>query len=183
MHVLIKLKDFILRTLEWVLVVTYIVFEQLIWETFVEPIARVIKQYTPLQKLALWINTQNSYLVLGIFVLLFAFVEALGIYAGITFFSGNIALALGIYAAKIPVATFSFWLFGATKAKLLHFKWFAYVYFKIMYLIDTIQELPVYIDAKVRIEHFKTYIRHLKSQQGGFLERLKQLYKKLLIKR
>ena len=182
MHIYSRLKSTFISIIQWIIVLIYIIFEQLIWEIFVEPIVGIIKQFAPLKKFALWIDKRHKYMVLSIFIFLFILVEILGIYAGVSLISGQIALALILYLTKLPVATFTFWLFGISKKKLLTFTWFARIYFFIMHIIDNIKSFHVYIEAKRKIIAFKAYINTLRKHENTFLSHLNALYRKILKK-
>ncbi len=61
-------------------------------------------------------------------MVLFLFVELLGIYAAILFFQAKIFLAIFVYLLKLPLAIFILWFFDITKDKLMQFRWFEYLY-------------------------------------------------------
>jgi hypothetical protein len=116
-----------------------------------------------------------------------AFVEILGIYAGILFVSGQMLLGLMLYASKIPIAAFTFWMFRVTEAKLMQFGWFRWLYEKIMVAIDWLKSLEIYQRTMHRLkktkEKLKGWIADFKatyfSQESRFIKRIKRLYRKI----
>ena len=92
------------------LVLIYILFEELVWEKTAKPIVRFISKFVLkfdiFEKLILKIDNLGSYWILSIFMVLFLFVELLGIYAAILFFQAKIFLAIFVYLLKLPLAIF-----------------------------------------------------------------------------
>lgn len=126
------LKNKFISLLQLLLVITFIIFEELIWEGIAKPIYEAIHSLKILQKIETKLQHINAYVILVIFVLLLATVEIFGIYAGILFVSGQVLLGLSLYLSKIPIAAFTFWLFRVTEDKLMQFRWFKWLYEKMM---------------------------------------------------
>ena len=122
--------------LQLILVIIYILFEELIWEGIAKPIYEAIHALQILQKIETKLQTVNATVILGIFVVLLTIVEAFGIYAGMLFVSGQVVLGLTLYISKIPIAAFTFWLFRVTEDKLMQFGWFKWMYEWIMKAIE-----------------------------------------------
>ncbi|EIF50303.1 hypothetical protein [Sulfurovum sp. AR] len=169
--------------LQLLLVVTYIIFEELIWEGIAKPIYEAIHALKILQRIEVKLEHLNPSMILVIFILLFAIVEAFGIYAGMLFVSGQMLLGLVLYISKIPIAAFTFWLFRITEDKLMQFGWFKWVYEWIMKVIDWIKSSEMHqktmeylLQIKMRIKAFK---EKYFSGKSLFIEKIKQLYKTL----
>jgi hypothetical protein len=181
---LITIKNKLISFLQLLLVIIYILFEELIWEGIAKPIYEAIHSLKILQKLEEKLQTVNASVVLGLFVFLLTLVEVFGIYAGILFVSGQVGLGLTLYIAKIPVAAFTFWLFRVTEEKLMQFSWFKWLYDKLISGIDWLKSREIYMSTMKKLklvkEQIKVSYRAFKekyfSKESPFISRLKQLY-------
>ena len=162
------------------LVITYIIFEELIWEGIAKPIYEVIHGLRILQKIETKLDTVSPSIVLFIFVVLLVIVEAAGIYAGMLFVSGQVFIGLVLYISKIPIAAFTFWLFRVTEDKLMQFGWFKWLYDWIMRAIDWIKSSEIHQKTIAYLVLIKTRIKALKEKyfagKSPFIEKMKQLY-------
>ncbi|WP_294956257.1 hypothetical protein, partial [Sulfurovum sp.] len=140
----------ILILLQFLLVLTFILFEELIWEGIAKPLYTFVHSLKVLQKVEVWLHGVNASVILVIFVLMLVSVELLGIYAGVLFVSGQILLGIMLYISKIPIAAFTFWMFRVTEDKLMRFGWFKWIYGKIMAFIDWIKTLDIYRDTMTK---------------------------------
>ena len=167
------------------LVIIYIIFEELIWEGVAKPIYEAIHSLKILQKVEVKLQTVNTTVILIIFVILLTIVEAFGIYAGMLFVSGQVLLGLTLYISKIPIAAFTFWLFRVTEDKLMQFTWFKWLYDWIMKGIDWLKSREMYIKTMERLKKVKKSIKESMkafkakyfSQKSSFMEKIKHLYK------
>ena len=167
-----------------ILVIIYIIFEELIWEGIAKPVYTFVHSLKMLQKVEAKLQHVNPSVVLVIFVVLFVIVEAFGIYAGMLFVSGQVFLGLTLYISKIPIAAFTFWLFRVTEDKLMQFGWFKWVYDWIMKAIDWLKSCEMYIKTMERLKKIKTsvkvYIVEFKAKyfagKSPFIEKVKHLY-------
>ncbi|MBT8344544.1 MAG: hypothetical protein KJO45_07495 [Sulfurovum sp.] len=175
------IKHRLLSLLQLLLVITYIIFEELIWEGIAKPIYEAIHALKILQKVEEKLKSVNPSMILVLFVVLLVIVEAFGIYAGILFVSGQALLGLTLYIAKIPVAAFTFWLFRVTEDKLMQFGWFKWLYDWIMKAIDWIKACEMYKKTMERLLKIKMSIKVFKEKyfanKSPFIEKMKQLYK------
>jgi hypothetical protein len=122
--------------------------------------------------------------ILVIFVVLLGIVEALGIYAGILFISGQVLLGMSLYITKIPIAAFTFWIFRITEDKLMQFGWFKWIYDWIMKGIDWLKSLEIYQSTmhqiKITKANLKEYMKKVKekyfAKESSFVSRIKHLY-------
>jgi len=171
--------------LQLILVIIYILFEELIWEGIAKPIYEAIHSLKILQKIERKLQHVNASVILVIFVVLLSIVEAFGIYAGMLFVSGQVALGLALYISKIPIAAFTFWLFRVTEDKLMTFAWFKWLYTKMMDAIEWLKTREVYVKTMERLRALKVKLKAttqvLKekyfSKESPFLTKVKNLYK------
>jgi len=181
---LTALKNKLILLLQLILVLVYIIFEELIWEGIAKPIYTAIHSLKILQKIEIKLQHVNASVILVIFVLLLSIVEAFGIYAGMLFVSGQMALGLALYISKIPIAAFTFWLFRVTEEKLMQFAWFKWIYGKIMQGIDWLKSCEMYVKTMARLHQvktsLKTYIGRFKAKyfsgKSAFTDKIKSLY-------
>ena len=177
------IKNRLLSLLQLLLVITYIIFEELIWEGIAKPIYKAIHALKILQKMEAKLETLNPSVILLIFVVLFVIVEAAGIYAGMLFVSGQVFIGLVLYISKIPIAAFTFWLFRVTEDKLMQFGWFKWLYDWIMKAIDWIKSSEIHQKTIEYLLQIKRGIKALKEKyfagKSPFIEKMEQLYKTL----
>ena len=186
---LLTLKNKLLSLLQLLLVIVYIVFEELIWEGIAKPIYEAIHSLKILQKLEAKLKHVNASVILIIFVILLAIVETFGIYAGMLFVSGKILLGLGLYLSKIPIAAFTFWLFRVTEDKLMQFGWFKWLYDWLIHGIEWLKSRSVYMKTMKRLKvlklEIKEYIKVFKakyfSKESSFMQKLKSLYRTIKV--
>ena len=183
----------LLHLLQLLLVVIFIVFEELIWEGVAKPVYRWVHSLKALERVERWLQGVNRYVILAVFAVMLGSVEAFGLYAGYMFISGHLLTGMALYLAKIPVAAFTFWMFRVSKEKLMRFGWFAWSYGKVMAAIEWLKALEVYRQTmhrlKVAKEALKRWGREMKARyfsgESAFIARLKRLYRriKLMLKR
>lgn len=174
----------IILLLQLLIVIVYILFEELIWEGIAKPIYQTLHELQILQKIETKLQTVRPSIILFIFVLLFIIVEAAGIYAGMLFVSGQVIIGLILYISKIPIAAFTFWLFRITEEKLMQFGWFKWIYDQIMKAISWVKSCEMYISTLERLGQLKRglkkVIKDFKAKyfakKNPFIEKIKQLY-------
>ena len=170
----------LISLLQLILVLIYILFEELIWEGIAYPIYQYVHSLKILQKVEVALHGVNRYVILVIFVMMLASVEAFGLYAGYLFVSGNILLGLSIYLGKIPMAAFTFWMFRVTEDKLMKFAWFKWIYDLVIKLIDWLKSLDIYISTMAQLKTLKEIIKAFKikhfSKESPFVTKVKHLY-------
>jgi len=182
---LLAIKNRLTSLFQLILVIIYIIFEELIWEGIAKPIYVAIHSLKILQKIEMKLQHVNATVILFIFIILLTIVEAFGIYAGVLFVSGQVALGLSLYLSKIPIAAFTFWLFRVTEDKLMQFGWFKWIYDWIMRGVDWLKACEVYISIVKRLATVKANIKKtlkaLKekyfSKESPFILKIKHLYK------
>ncbi|WP_232087466.1 hypothetical protein [Sulfurovum indicum] len=173
-------KQKLITLVQLLFVLIFIVFEEIIWEGIAKPFYTWVHSLKALEKIEAWLQKVNATAILVIFVLMLVFVELLGIYAGVLFVSGKLLLGITIYASKIPIAAFTFWMFRVTEEKLMQFGWFRWIYEKTMIAIDWLKSLEIYQNTMKRLkktkEHFRVFKRKYFSQDSPFIAKMKKLY-------
>jgi len=159
----------LITLLQLALVIIFIIFEEIIWEGFAKPIYHYIHELKILQSAESKLQGFNRYVVLVIFMALLISVEVAGLVAGVMALQGMMLTAILIYALKLPIAAFTFWLFRVTDEKLLSFDWFRWGYDKIMALIAWIKSRQIYTSTIKRA-------KELKNQTRSYLSSLKAKY-------
>ena len=142
----------------WVTV--YIVLEELVWEKIAGPIYAYIHSLKILQKAEESIYKLNRHALLVLFLALFTQVELLGIFALKLIATGKILAGTMLYAGKIPVAAFTFWLFRISKVKLMSFYWFKQAYDGTMAIIELIKSSAIYRRVAARLKAVKEWVNN-----------------------
>jgi len=179
------IKHKLITLLQLIVVLVYIIFEELIWEGISKPIYEFIHSLKILQKIEILLHSMNAYVILVVFVFLLGTVELLGIYAGVLFVSGKMWHGMTLYLTKIPIAAFTFWIFRITEDKLMTFGWFKWIYDKVMSAIDWLRSLDIYISTMEKLKSLKMKIKVFKirmkekyfSSESRFVTKIKRLYK------
>ena len=174
----------IVTFVQLLLILIFILFEELIWEGIAEPIYVKIHSLKILQRVEKMLAVTPRILILSFFLLIFLAVEGAGILAGVLFLQGKIHLGIGLYLMKIPIAAFTFWLFSVTKEKLLSFKWFAWLYHRVVRFFGWLKSLELYQETMSRLKKWKQIVKSkfqaLKanyfSGENSFAARLRHLY-------
>jgi hypothetical protein len=181
------IKHKLITLLQLLLVIIFILFEEIIWEGIARPIYTYVHSLKVLQRVEAWLQGVNATVILVIFVVMLASVEMLGIYAGILFVSGQVALGLMLYLTKVPIAAFTFWMFRVTESKLMQFGWFRWLYEKMMAAIGWLKSLEIYQSTMHKLkktkEKIKGWIKRFKAKyfakESPFVNRLKRLYRSI----
>ena len=163
-----------------ILVFTYIIFEELIWDRLAKPIFSYISNLELFRDLEPKILALNSYLILFIFLIPFIIVELLGVYAGILFVSGNIVLGIVLYISKIPIAVVIFWFFNVAKDRLLQFRWLNFIYKNLILVIEKIKNSEIYLMIQDKTLIIKNEIKkRFFISKIGLNEKIVEIYKLL----
>lgn len=153
-----------------IIIVGYIIFEELVWERFAQPIIRFFTSLKILQRTSQYLQSVNSKVILTIFVLMFVIVELLGLFAATQFVQGKVVHGILVYAGKIPVSAFTFWLFKEVKPKLMEFMWFKRAYNFVLFSIERIVTSEIYLNIKAKTAPFKDYLSENLFNKKGFLK-------------
>ena len=159
MEIINKLLQKLLFYIQATLVLIFLIFEELVWERFAEPIYRYIKYLKPFEKLENILKNTNRYVVLTLFIISLVIGEGLGLLTPIIALKGYPVLAVVVYIGKLLIAAFAFWVFGTQKKTLLSFKWIAYSYEKIMLAVNWIKSTEVYKSVLSTVKRVKIYLK------------------------
>lgn len=172
-------KKFVAKTFESILVIGYILFEELIWNVLAKPILLWFKKLVLLESLKNRLLAMHRYYLLAVFIVILVIAEGLGLLSGYCFINGYLLLGLVIYGLKIPTAAFTFWLFDQTKDRLLKFDWLKASYDFIMDWVDKFINSALHIYIKSRIQSVKLKIKQFHAQirhEGLLLDSIKAHY-------
>jgi len=144
-----------------ILIIIYILLEEIVWDNFAKPIYRYLKHLNLFKKLESLLNKQNRYIILILFLLPFILGELLGLFSAFFALKGMVIVAALVYIFKLLIASFSFWLFNVQKEKLLSFKVINYSYTKILKFTNWIKNTEIFIAVKEKIIYVKHYLKAL----------------------
>ena len=83
----------------------------------------------------------------------------LGIFALQMIGTGNVIAGTALYAGKIPVAAFTFWLFRISKEKLMTFEWFKQAYDLVISVIVKIKMSAIHQRIVARLKSVKEWLK------------------------
>lgn len=155
-----------------ILVTVYIILEELVWDNIAEPIYSFIHGLSILQKTEEFINQLNRHVLLVLFLTLFTQVELLGIFALKLIGTGKIIAGTTLYAGKIPVAAFTFWLFRVSKEKLMTFGWFKQAYDIVISIIEKIKMSSIHQRIATRLKSVKEWLKIRLSRSKLYINNL-----------
>ncbi len=171
---------------QWLLVVLFIVFEELIWEGIAKPVYEYIHQLHLLQAFEQKLQRVNRYVLLVVFVVLLVSVEGAGLLAGVMAIKGMVVIAALLYGLKIPIAAFVFWMFHVAESRLLSFGWFKWMYELIVSFFDWIKSTDIYKSTTKMMSRLKTVFREFKvryfSGENTITKRFRRLYRAVKLK-
>jgi len=157
----------VLVFIESFLILTYIFFEELVWERFARPVTRLVSKIFK-EKAVLIVQKSNRYVILGLFLFLLLLAETLGIAAGAIFIYGYVATGVALYLLKILFAGIAFWFLGVAKEKLFSIYAFKKSYDLVMRIKSAIENSAYYKSVKAKIAALKTKIKErLARFKGG----------------
>lgn len=174
----------IITILQFILVFTYLIFDELIWDRLIVPINRYIASLRILHTLEQKLLTTNRVTIVILFVALFVIVELVGIIAAGIALSGSLVVGIILYLSKIPIAAFTFWMFGVVKPQLMTFGWFELSYEWLMSAILWIKSTNIHKIIMSRLHNIKFKIKvifalikeQLPQSRGGFVARTVLMY-------
>lgn len=172
-------KKFVAKTVESILVIGYILFEELVWNIIAQPIYQYCKSLIVLEPLKKKFLLMNRYLLVTVFIFILMIAEALGLLAGFFFIEGFFLSGVLVYLLKIPIAAFTFWLFDLTKTQLMTFSWLKTVYEWIMSLVNQLINSAIHVYIKNRIMTVRLNIQQFIRQyfgEAGFIASVKSHY-------
>ena len=175
-----KIGQRVLLATQFTLVFIYILFEEIIWESLARPIYYKIQSLKILQKLQQIINRVDNYTRLAIFITLLLTVEGIGVLAGVSFLRGKIILGGLLYSFKVPLAGFTFWFFKISKDRFLSFKWFSFIYYRFISLIEWLKSTDIYRSSIGFLLKLRDRLKEIKkrffSKESSFIYEMKSFY-------
>lgn len=152
------LKNFI-KGIFYILMTIYLLLEEYVWQVFVEKILAKLKQLKLYSKYISLIQLSNRYVILITFVLMFGLSEYLGIISLFYFAQLQIIFAIFLYSIKLALAALAFATLTETKEVLCSFKWFNYIYIKIVNFTIWIKNTQTYLNVKIFVKSLKDNIK------------------------
>lgn len=159
MNLLKKLLHNLLFLFQFLLILVYIVLEELIWEQFAKPLFRYLKYLKFLERFENFLQKQNRYIILVCFLIILTLEEVMGIISPIIAIKGFVILAVIAYLAKLILAAFAFWILNTQKGTLLSFWWFAFLYEKVIYIANWLENTQVYKQVIKVYKKIKIYLK------------------------
>ncbi len=139
----------------------YLLLEYLFWDTILKPIYLQFKKLQLYQATLEFIQSQNKYFILTIFLLFFVISEIMGILALKILSQGSVGLFVAIYIIKfIPVAV-AFTILENSKKTLLTINWFAVIYHFTMKILHIIRTNSLFLQSKAFLERIKIRIQSI----------------------
>ena len=175
-----KMLSVVKKTIEVLLALSFVIFEEVIWEYLVIPIKNFLNRVVK-ENVVVVIESLNKYIILLIFLGILVLAEGLGIASGALLLKGLLLFSVLVYIVKIAVAGVTFWLFGIAKEKLLSIKIFAYGYEKVIAAKEWIETRKIYIDIKKKAKAFSLKIKSKFKSDGEFKRvymKIKEIFKK-----
>jgi len=117
--------------------------------------------------------------VLVLFLALFTQVELLGIFALKLIGTGNVIAGTMLYAGKIPVAAFTFWLFRISKVKLMTFVWFKQAYDLLVLIIEKIKLSSIHQRIAANLKLIKEWLKNSLPRTRIYLHNLLEALRNL----
>ncbi|MCH9742776.1 MAG: hypothetical protein K0U21_06155 [Proteobacteria bacterium] len=162
------------RILLYPLVVLFILFEELIYRHFIQPIFARIKLTHVVQYINGFISRQNRYTILILFMSFFVIGELLGLISFALLASGLFFLGILAYSIKTLLALYAFILLETQKTKLFSFSWFAYAYTRTLQFIHYIQATSVYQEIHLLFAKTKRLLKLIRHKRGLLLRLYRQ---------
>lgn len=163
----LKAKTIVIKTTESILVIGFIIFEELIWDVFTKPVIKYLKSIKVFESLKDTFLEMNRYALLSVFILILMVAQGLGVLSGLMVINGDPLFGILIYALKIPVAAFVFWLFDLTRDRLLSFSWLKKSYEYTMHLVDQIINSSIHNYIKSLVLSGRKKLRDLSLEYFG----------------
>jgi len=174
-----EVKNFVIKSLESILVIGFILFEELIWNVFAKPVFQYFKSLVVLDSLRKTFLGMNRYYLLAVFIFILGIAEVMGFVSGFYILNGYFFFGIFVYALKIPVAAFTFWLFDVTRDQLMTFLWLKTSYEYVMDLIGKFINSAIHIYIKARVVALRVKMKQLALKyfgKEGFVASVKTHY-------
>lgn len=159
------------------LILSYILFEELIWNTAVVPIIRYISAFHLYRRFLDYIRLKAGRItVLFLFSAPFLVGEVIGILSGILAAKLYLFGAALLYACKIPLIVVALAILQNGKEKLLSFGWFALSYTWTVRQLDKLHNSPLYLQT---IQLIRRTRERIFNRSGRTRELIIRLYRRI----
>jgi hypothetical protein len=139
-----------------VIILIYILFEELIWKNTVSPIIRFISVFHLYRRFLEYIALQAGRItVLFLFIVPFVIGEAVGIFSGILAAQLHFIGAIMLYACKIPLVVIALAILQNGKEKLLTFGWFSVCYWWVVQKLEKLHNSQLYRQTNLWIKKLR----------------------------
>lgn len=127
------------------LIIFYILFEELIWEKAVAPIVRYVADFHIYRRFLDYVHLKaERWIVLILFLIPFGIGEIVGTASALMAAQLHLFGAAILYTLKIPLIVISLGILQNGKEKLLSYRWFALCYGWVMMQIDRLHSTHLY---------------------------------------
>ena len=159
-----------------VIVVLYLLFEELIWETLVDPLVRALRRFALYRRFLDYIHERASpRVVLVLFVIPFVMGEGASLLSALLLAQWHVILAVMVYMLKIPLVIVALGIFQQGREKLLdHYRWFAWLYWRLLSGLSWIKATPMYHFAMGIFQKIKRVWSH-ERRSWRFVRILRQV--------
>jgi hypothetical protein len=124
-----RLMNRLMKYLKFLLVILFIIFEEVIWNKIGKPAYTLVKNLKIMQRFKNWVsNVKHRYLVLGIFMIPFILMEVSSLFAISALTKGMIYTGIGLYTVKILLTAPVVIIFNSAKSQLVSFWIIKYSY-------------------------------------------------------
>jgi len=159
MEILKKILQRIYYYIQLLVLLIYIVLEELIWEEFAKPIYNYIVKLRIAAAFEQFLKRQNRYIPLIFFLSTFVFGELLGLLTPFVLAKGLVIVAVLLYMGKILIVAFAFWLFKIEKERLLSFTILRVAYEKIIFISEKVKSTTLYQKLLKQLKALKSYLK------------------------
>jgi len=159
---------------EIILVLFYIVYEELVYTTIAKPIIEWYKKLKLLAKFQAFLLKAPPIVSLLAFLSTFVVAEILGLLTVPVFLMGPPIAFIGvfIYGLKIPVGAFAFWIFKENKERLTKYKIIKIGYDWTMRFVNWIDSSEVYKRVKERAKKYKEMLKKMKGEKSTIFKKI-----------
>jgi len=152
------------------LIMLYILFEELIWNTAVAPLIRSLSAFHFYRRFLDYIQMRaGRTTVLILFIVPFLIGEAIGILSGILAAKLYIVSAILLYACKIPLIVVALAILQNGKVKLLSIGWFALAYRWITHQLEKLHSSSLYLQTINLIRHIRQRVASRSARTKGLI--------------
>lgn len=154
------------------LIFLYILFEEIIWKSAVNPVIQYIVAFHFYRRFLDYVRFRAGRLsVLVLFMIPFAVGEVIGTVSALMAAQLHLVSAAALYTMKIPLIVISLGILQNGKEKLLSYRWFAVCYHWIMFQIEKLHNTPLYRQILIRIVRVRNRLKNRSSRLRKWITR------------